>query len=1092
MKQWLMKVSKMRDYLAINEQLSFSKDYDFIIDKRLSEGSSVLVYLAHNQDNKPFIIKEYYPISDELIFEREDSILVSNNDERFDEYKTNFKQRIKALNDDINQIFKADELYNNFISTNIITLDYNNTVYLIQDYAYGEVYSDYQESSLEELLSNILAITKIVKKLHDKNYIAFDIKPSNLFLEKASDANKFSFIDFDSFLKVGEDYKRYKTTKEYAANDDIVTIKYDIYAIGTILKERLETYDLNNYYYRLADCLNKLIKQSLAPLFSRLNDDELIEGLNEAMTHVKIKSLLSNTEVNTDNLIVRKKELNKINDKLNKYHLAIISDVGGSGKRFVTYTYANSYRANYDTIQITNFNNSWEEVFLNLNYLYQDDLKYPNIKERAYDALSFHSPALLIVNDYNLDPLEDVILNQLLARGVYIILTSTNVYDNAIKLEPLNETAAIKIFSDNYPREIKANEINCVKEIVKQCGYLPALIKLHALSVIKLNLNSLAEYLDLLAKNGLKDNYIFYHNKIKSLYTHSELILKLNKPSEAGIKILNALYLFSNCAFKEKDLVSFNLDKLALIELEVSNIIRRERGNIDLNPCLKQYIFDNYLDSTKIDYKAFVNKLIKVDKANYILSFLANLKTDIEDYNLYFNVLYSKELLRRVDENVLDKCLDKMKKLNSFNYDEALMTLYERRRNYRELFKVIDKQNQNYPFDNSILEAYAFANAANAELQDGNMALYVQKLLAAATIFKRFPKYKLELYYTYFAIINACNAMGAYKEAEKYLRKFDKLCDDDLSLLDINLYLSFEVLKITFYLEKAKHKDHHKNFLKAFEIFSDMTRYIDLNFLRTNQDLFRDSYKYLIDQLTSFESVYNLNNDNTKASLQNLFNKLESFTNAFQGYLLRNDVDDEFSLLVAYMELVNPLVTLKFDSFFDKLSDHEAKGYNLKMLELNSFLDNAILLRLNYHPDYLEKAEALAMIDYLIDESGDDFTSAVKALYASSLILCFNKDARLDKALADLNDLAKQVLTNDRAKYFKETKDTLAMSHYLEQINMARSMYQRLRQLIENDEIATYRDDEKSDIKQIKADTECLKQMFDYLEDATSEFQNKR
>ena len=73
-----------------------------------------------------------------------------------------------------------------------------------------------EEKNIQELIENIQSLMKITKDFHEHNYILFDLKPSNLFMVKASDINYFNLIDFDSVTNKNEIYKKeIKSTHQY-------------------------------------------------------------------------------------------------------------------------------------------------------------------------------------------------------------------------------------------------------------------------------------------------------------------------------------------------------------------------------------------------------------------------------------------------------------------------------------------------------------------------------------------------------------------------------------------------------------------------------------------------------------------------------------------------------------------------------------------------------------------------------------------------------------------------------------------------------------------------------------------------------------
>jgi serine/threonine protein kinase len=155
----------------------------YTISKKISYGGFSIVYLAFDNKDCPYAIKEFFPNNLHL---RSSGTVISyiNETER-----TRFESGLKA--------FKTEaEIVMNIKHDNIIDIinffETNGTAYLVMPYEYGMTLNRYiaLNSKMNEniLISVAVDIFSAIKKFHDNKIVHLDLKPGNIWIRPNGEA----------------------------------------------------------------------------------------------------------------------------------------------------------------------------------------------------------------------------------------------------------------------------------------------------------------------------------------------------------------------------------------------------------------------------------------------------------------------------------------------------------------------------------------------------------------------------------------------------------------------------------------------------------------------------------------------------------------------------------------------------------------------------------------------------------------------------------------------------------------------------------------------------------------------------------------
>ena len=174
----------------------------YYIDGEIGRGGSSIVYSATYMMNaqipKRVRIKECYPFK--LALTRLDNGTLVASDAQAELF-----EKQKSLMVDAFKI--GENLYQTDGATNAVTnqLDiyyHNNTVYIVSAYDEGTILTYNPQKTLKDIVSTVISLSTVVKRIHDIGFLYLDVKPENVFVLSGRNQD-VKLFDFDSMQRVG-------------------------------------------------------------------------------------------------------------------------------------------------------------------------------------------------------------------------------------------------------------------------------------------------------------------------------------------------------------------------------------------------------------------------------------------------------------------------------------------------------------------------------------------------------------------------------------------------------------------------------------------------------------------------------------------------------------------------------------------------------------------------------------------------------------------------------------------------------------------------------------------------------------------------
>ena len=607
------------------EQILMINEKAYHIEKLLAVSEKLFTYIATADDHR-YLLKEYYPLNNEVAIDRNDIALITNDDEAFKTLKVNYLEDIEAI---YNTIAPLD--ISNWLPTYeapiIVNSDEYNTIYIIESFDNASSYKDVHEDSIYELISNLLSLVRLTSAIHDQGYLIFDLEPKNIILRSYHGHNYLSLLDYDC-LSLDHHFNFSNLNDKYLAQEvitnDILSFNetLDNYAIGMILKERLEALNETHLHWRLHELLKEIIDHTIAPLDERFSDEKFLVGLLKCLDFAKIKHTLCTPTLNMHNFYGHAKEYKQLSNLLAKQKLAVIYGQRSSGKRGLAYHYAYNHRFDYANIQIVDFDLSWPRTFRNLNFVHKESKDAP-LNELMADLTLALDKTLLIVNNYQFVE-DDPWLKYLLSLDLKLILSTNTKIKDSIYVKPLNLDEAYDLFNNCYAKKLSEQASDDLKELLPYFEGNPGLIKLVA-KTLKYRHQPII----------LNSNIVYYLNEIRkkdeSLGLHlrnGQVIFKTKKFDYQTFELMKLLYFFSEITFTKDQIISLGFKEQLLITLSYENIIIFHGSLIALNHTIACY-FDDLVKTRNLkpDFDYF-KALAKLNDPNINLSLLIRLKNE--------------------------------------------------------------------------------------------------------------------------------------------------------------------------------------------------------------------------------------------------------------------------------------------------------------------------------------------------------------------------------------------------------------------------------------------------------------------------------
>lgn len=379
------------------------------IVSEIGRGANCVVYNAVYHDSigvKHYIrLKECYPAYMMIERKKDNSLeLCGDGEVEFERAKQEFVEAYRK------NVFVKQTLglVNSTVNPAEI-INANNTVYILMTLDEGCDYGKYKDQTLEECITHIKSLAKVIQKYHTAGYLHLDIKPENMFILPESSEHILLF-DFDSVARADEISSGEKAglsfSKGFSAPEQIkgeikkIGFHTDIFSIGAVLFFKLfnrkaelddcrisSTYDYDNMCYKSEKYQPKLYRelsvffkktiststiprwQTVEPVIEKL--DELISLSNPDGVYLKDSFLY-----NSGCFVGRKTEIMIIDDILSANQLVFLSGIGGIGKTELAKKYADKYREKYNTITFAIYEKDIKTLVNNeimINNLEQDE-----------------------------------------------------------------------------------------------------------------------------------------------------------------------------------------------------------------------------------------------------------------------------------------------------------------------------------------------------------------------------------------------------------------------------------------------------------------------------------------------------------------------------------------------------------------------------------------------------------------------------------------------------------------------------------------------------------------------------------------------
>ena len=565
-----------RQILPNNTTITLNGTEYKILDTK-GRGASCVVYLAENCTNKRIVlIKELYPINLGIFRDKENNLIVPNSFcEHFEFYKHKLCEAYKLQL----EFHNSDET-GNYTSDAETMVEAYSTLYVIMNKVVGSSYDKVVPENITDVLEVCKSVATVIGFYHKKGYLHLDIKPDNIYVLKETN-QIINLFDFDT-VKLKSDLENgnyIASTNKISAPEiskaeiDEFTGKYlqevderaDIYAIGHILFEKVMERDAKSSDIILGKKFNlgktKLLKNSSPQLREKIqeifqhtvvrmkserysNTDELIKALDQALeiaTEEKDGYLIDNNitvTTSSNYYISRKDKLSEIRQHLENYHIAYLYGIGGIGKSETAREYAEEYRCDYTTIQLSVYSGDLKSLIAGLKFSSDDktgDYFEKDINIRYETKLSLLSKAminnertLLIIDNYNIEPDSDEykrnveVMKDLKKLHIHILFTTRTLpNDDKTKIdieEFSKEELRHMFFAINPKDKDKEERIAQVDELIETAYRHTLTVDLVAHQTAKIEgygKKTLSNYIKVLKESGINSgiNVAVYNNK---------------------------------------------------------------------------------------------------------------------------------------------------------------------------------------------------------------------------------------------------------------------------------------------------------------------------------------------------------------------------------------------------------------------------------------------------------------------------------------------------------------------------------------------------------------------------------------------------
>ena len=553
------------------------KGTEYRILELKGRGASCVVYLAENCTNKRIVlIKELYPINLGIFRDKENNLIVPNSFcEHFEFYKHKLCEAYKLQL----EFHNSDET-GNYTSDAETMVEAYSTLYVIMNKVVGSSYDKVVPENITDVLEVCKSVATVIGFYHKKGYLHLDIKPDNIYVLKETN-QIINLFDFDTVKSKSdlENGNYIASTNKISAPEiskaeiDEFIGKYlqevderaDIYAIGHILFEKVmernakssdiilgkkfnfgKTRLLENSSPQLREMIQEIFRHTVVRMKSERysNTDELIKALDQALkiaTEEKDGYLIDNNITVTTSskyYISRKDKLSEIRQHLKNYHIAYLYGIGGIGKSETAREYAEEYRCDYTTIQLSIYSGDLKSLIAGLksssddktnDYFEKDiNIRYGTRLAILSQTMMNNERTLLIIDNYNVEPDSDEykrnveVMKDLKKLHIHILFTTRTLpNDDKTKIdieEFSKEELRHMFFAINPKDKDKEERIAQVDELIETAYRHTLTVDLVAHQTAEIESygkKTLSNYIKVLKKSGINSgiNVVVYNNK---------------------------------------------------------------------------------------------------------------------------------------------------------------------------------------------------------------------------------------------------------------------------------------------------------------------------------------------------------------------------------------------------------------------------------------------------------------------------------------------------------------------------------------------------------------------------------------------------
>lgn len=633
-------------------KLSSSTGYiPYTINREVGRGGSSIVYDASYTDNlgnyKLVRIKECYPYGMRITRDKSGELHPETRDmQAFAEAKA----RLIAAYQKNHDLFMISELTNTVANTSDI-YDANGTIYIVSVYMNGKTFMDFQGETLHDCVALIRSAARVLKRIHDADYLYLDLKPDNI-LTLESSLDIVQLFDFDSMISMEDlqnairtnDPSRLRTsyTRGYSSLEQ-QTGKLrqlgkhsDMYSLGAVLFYALwhktpsafdcepdATYDFTSMTYagghyqdRLFRALTHFFHKTLASYYAdRYQDaDEAIAQLGDILIlSDDTKPWVYSTPVKGNIAFYgRQKEIKSLSDLLEQtgHGIASLYGMGGIGKSTLVRKYIADHSADWDAViwlydQRDLAKTITDDTLVQINTVHrlkeESTEEYLRRKIQALSSIAVEQRILLVIDNFELEHLEQ--LDPFRPIGWTILLISRERMPEgmfpAMQVEELDENALALLFRYYSHCDLEEEQDQDAFRTIISC------INGHTLLTELIARQISKSYLDIQAAEamvagiGLTDlpeekiEYVHdqsaWHGTLLKILDRLVEIDRFSEQDRVCMKLLSLFYAPGIDAELFKSLAE--MDSLDVVnELETSGWVKRENRNLYLHPMMREYV----------------------------------------------------------------------------------------------------------------------------------------------------------------------------------------------------------------------------------------------------------------------------------------------------------------------------------------------------------------------------------------------------------------------------------------------------------------------------------------------------------------------